>query len=338
MSEIAWGWAALIAVASFGASLLGTGLVRAELARRALLDHPNDRSSHSVPTPRGAGLALLPVLLLAWLAASLLAPDAPPRVLWILGGALFLGLVGWRDDLKSLPASLRLLAQIAAVGIGIVALSGAGSISQGLLPPALDRLLAGLAWLWFVNLFNFMDGIDGIAGVETVALGLGVALVALAAGMGPALPLYGFAAAAVALGFLRWNWAPARIFLGDVGSVPLGYLLGWLLLLLAARGQWAAALILPAYYLADATLTLLIRLAKGERVWHAHREHFYQHAVQAGLSHGAVSFLVLRMDVFLVALALWSTIAEVWQPLIVAFGGTLGFLALLLRPRPASRG
>src|SRR5690606_27746163 len=126
----------------------------------------------------------------------------------------------------------------------------------------------------------------------TAAIGLGVALFAGAAGGEPALVALGLAVAGAAFGFLPWNWQPARIFLGDVGSVPLGYALGWLLLSLAAAGAWAAALILPLYYLADATLTLMRRLARGERVWQAHREHFYQRATQAGRSHAAVVSLV----------------------------------------------
>ncbi len=338
MSALAYVWTAILALLSFGASLGATRLVLGELERRALLDHPNPRSSHQVPTPRGGGLALLPVLLLAWLAVTLLVPNAPSGACWVLAAALFLGAMGWRDDLESLSASLRLLCQLGVVCLGLLALGGAGSVSQGLLPPLFDKILAGLAWLWFVNLFNFMDGIDGIAGAETLSLGLGVALVALAAGLGAALPLYGLAAAAAALGFLWWNRPPARIFLGDVGSVPLGYLLGWLLLVLAGRGQWAAALILPAYYLADATLTLLARLARGERIWRAHRGHFYQRAVQAGLGHGEVVRQVLRLNMILLALALWSTQFEPWPPLLLAAAATALLLAYLgsRKPSPSS--
>jgi UDP-N-acetylmuramyl pentapeptide phosphotransferase/UDP-N-acetylglucosamine-1-phosphate transferase len=336
-----WAGALLLAALSFAASLAGTRVVlAAALSRRMLLDRPNERSSHLVPTPRGAGLAVLPVLLLGWLAIALVFPgaDSAGRIYWVLGAALLLGLVSWRDDLASLPASLRILCHIAAVGIGLFALDGQGSVSQGLLPPLADRLLAGLAWLWFVNLFNFMDGIDGIAGCETATLGLGVALVALAAGLGSAMALYGLAAAAAALGFLWWNWPPGRIFLGDVGSVPLGYLLGWLLLLLAARGEWAAALILPAYYLADASLTLLARLARGERIWQAHRQHFYQRAVQAGLGHAQVVGALLRLNMLLLALALWSSRAAPWPPLLIAGLATALLLGYFGSRKPLAAG
>src|SRR6202034_2619980 len=113
----------------------------------------------------------------------------------------------------------------------------------------------------------------------------------------PAIAASAAAIAAAALGFLVWNWAPARIFMGDVGSIPLGYALGYLLLEIARRGWWKAALILPLYFLADATLTLLRRLARGERVWQAHREHFYQRAVQRGLGHAAVVTRVIHADI-----------------------------------------
>src|SRR5581483_10922484 len=147
----------------------------------------------------------------------------------------------------------------------------------------------------FVNLFNFMDGIDGITGVETTAIGLGTAMAAALIGDGDRATL-ALCAAAAGLAFLRWNWHPAKLFLGDVGSVPLGYLLAWLLLNLAIRGLWAPALILPLYYLADATLTLLGRAVRGERLWQAHRRHFYQRALGADGNHAAVARYVLIGD------------------------------------------
>jgi UDP-N-acetylmuramyl pentapeptide phosphotransferase/UDP-N-acetylglucosamine-1-phosphate transferase len=172
-------------------------------------------------------------------------------------------------------------------------------VCQGLLPFWLDRAVAVLAWTWFINLYNFMDGIDGITGIETVCIAAGLAI------CGFALP-QDLVLIAASLGFLLWNWHPARIFLGDSGSVPLGYLLGWLLLSLAGSGHPAAALILPAYYLADATLTLLRRASRLEPVWRAHRQHFYQRAVQGGASHAAVARLVLVGDLALMAAALLS--------------------------------
>ena len=310
-----WFSAALAALACFLASLAGTRAALAFLERRAILDHPNERSSHALPTPRGGGLALMAVLLPAWLLIALFTPGADRLVLWPLAAALGLAAVSWRDDLKALPAAFRLTAQIAAIIAGSAALARTGPVFQGLLPLWLDRLAAGFLWLWFLNLFNFMDGIDGIAGSETACLGIGTALVALLAGLDAGVPLYGLAAAAAACGFLWWNWQPARIFLGDVGSVPLGYLLAWLLLELAGRGLWAPALLLPLYYLADATITLLGRVLRGERFWRAHREHFYQKATQGGLSHARVVEAILIANLALLGLALWASVASPWPPL-----------------------
>jgi UDP-N-acetylmuramyl pentapeptide phosphotransferase/UDP-N-acetylglucosamine-1-phosphate transferase len=204
-----------------------------------------------------------------------------------------LGAVSWFDDLRGLSPVVRLLAQAAAVAIGILVLPG---------PRDLLYLAAiGLLWIWWINLFNFMDGIDGLAGSEAAAIGAGLLLFGcVGAGGDPALQAFVAAVTGAAIGFLVWNWSPARVFLGDVGSVPLGYMLGFLLLGWAVRGYWKIALILPLYFLADATITLARRLLRGERIWQAHREHFYQQAVRRGLSHAAVVKRVIAADLVLI--------------------------------------
>jgi UDP-N-acetylmuramyl pentapeptide phosphotransferase/UDP-N-acetylglucosamine-1-phosphate transferase len=175
-----------------------------------------------------------------------------------------------------------------------------------------------------------MDGIDGIAGSEAVAIGLGLLLAASGGLMFDFSIAFPAAVIVLAtLGFLVWNWAPARIILGDVGSVPLGFMLGFLLRELALRGLWKAALILPLYFLADATLTLLRRLARGERPWQAHREHFYQRAVQRGLSHSAVVLRVIAADAILVACAWIAEIYSGFAGLAVAVA-TVGLLLVAL--------
>ena len=315
------GGAGLTAVAAL------TGLVRAALMRHGVMDRPNERSSHAGAVPRGGGIAVTGVLLAAWLALWLLdACQVCGALFWVaLVGALGLAVVSWLDDLRGgLSTLVRLAAQIAAVGAGIASLPGDALVFQGALPPLVDHALAAVLWLWFVNLFNFMDGIDGISGVEGTSLGLGAFLLALL-GMAPAgLGPLGLALAGVSLGFLLWNWNPAKIFLGDVGSVPLGYLAGWLLLALAAAGAWQAALLLPAYYLADATLTIAHRLFRGRRVWKAHREHFYQRVVAAGWSHGRTAALIAGHNLLLIGLAVAS------QQSTAAAGAALAAGALLV--------
>jgi UDP-N-acetylmuramyl pentapeptide phosphotransferase/UDP-N-acetylglucosamine-1-phosphate transferase len=332
-------WVALAAqplaiafVVTLALALIATGKVLQRLRARAIPDKPNERSSHAVPTPRGGGIGILAVLLPAWLAIVLLGySDAAP--LAAIAAAFVLALVSWRDDVGGLSPALRLLVQALAVAIGIAFLPGAGTVFQDVLPPGLDRIAAGLLWLWFVNAFNFMDGIDGIAGTEAAAIGGGIALLALAhldvVGLGTGL--FGAATAGAALAFLRWNWHPAKLFMGDVGSVPLGYLLGWLLLTLAGAGYWAPALILPLYFLVDASWTLLRRLARGEKIWQPHRQHFYQRAVQAGHGHAAVALRVLAADIVLIGAALWATEESEIPALILAFVTVALLLAELSR-------
>ena len=295
---------AAVAGAGFAFSCLGTRALVTLLRRRAVFDWPNVRSSHSEPVPRGGGIAIVGAIVLLWLAlcgAGVLPPASlvPPL------GMVALAAVSWVDDLRGLSPALRLFVQFGAVAIGIAALPP-GLLFQGWLPPGLDVMATAVLWVWFINLFNFMDGIDGIAGSEAVAIGAGLVLLAsVGDARDPQIAAPATAVAAAALGFLVWNWAPARIFMGDVGSVPLGYALGYLLYETALRGRWQAALILPLYFLADATITLLRRLLRGERVWRAHREHFYQRAVQRGLRHDAVVIRVLAADAVLIACA-WA--------------------------------
>ncbi|HUK59391.1 MAG TPA: glycosyl transferase [Stellaceae bacterium] len=291
----------IVALAVFAASYVLTGALRGWLSAHAILDHPVARSSHQVPVPRGAGLAVISTLAAGWLALA--RHGAPRGALVVLATAAVLALLSWRDDRRGLPVAFRLGAHALAVVVGLAALPS-GMIFQGALSPLLDRAAAAVLWLWFVELYNFMDGIDGITAVETIAIGIGLALVATLAGSASGVAALALVAAAAALGFLRWNWHPAQIFLGDVGSVPLGFLLGWLLLMLAARGLWAPALVLPLYYLADATITLARRVARRAPFWQAHREHFYQRALAADGDHAAVTRIILVADAALVALAL----------------------------------
>jgi UDP-N-acetylmuramyl pentapeptide phosphotransferase/UDP-N-acetylglucosamine-1-phosphate transferase len=282
-----------------------TWLLRRWLLRRQILDRPNERSSHEAPTPRGGGIAVLAVLLPAW---ALIEPALWPQLL----GALALAAVGWWDDLKGISAWPRLLVQIAAVAVGLWFMRplSDGQFTGGLLPQPFDALLAGIAWLWFVNLFNFMDGIDGIAGSEAVSIGLGIAVLALWLGGFGDLDRLAVALVGAVLGFLYWNWHPARIFLGDVGSQGLGYLLGFLLLRTAGDGAWAAALILPLYFWVDATWTLLARTAAGENILAAHARHFYQRSLRLGRRHDQVTGTILIGNAALILFALGAEMGE----------------------------
>jgi UDP-N-acetylmuramyl pentapeptide phosphotransferase/UDP-N-acetylglucosamine-1-phosphate transferase len=326
-------------VVTLALTAAATGLLLPQLRRHAILDRPNGRSSHDTPTPRGGGIAVVGIVLLAFL-AIFAGQAAEWGLLAIVGIAAVLAIVSWRDDLAGLSPALRLAVQALAVAGGLAVLPGSGVVFQGFLPRWLDLIASGLLWLWFVNLYNFMDGIDGITGVETACIGGGIALTAfLFDGAGVAgATLLGAAIAGAGVGFLVWNWHKAKIFLGDVGSVPLGFLLGWLLLSLAATTFWATALILPLYYLADATWTLLRRLSRGEKIWQAHREHAYQRAVQRGFSHAAVVQRILLTDLVLVGMGILA--ADEWfvPSLAIAAASVALLIFALTRHRVPKRG
>jgi len=312
---------------SFGVSLLATPLVRALARRGRLLDHPGPRSSHLTVTPRGGGLAIL-----AGLAVALLSRradwTATAPVLALLAGATVVALVGLLDDRFGLPPLPRFLCQLAAAG-GLVAVTG--GLDRLPLPPPLDLptgpLSHALAVAWVVvvvNFVNFMDGIDGLAGLQGAITGLALAL----AGLEPTGTLLGAALAGGCLGFLVFNWSPASIFLGDVGSGLLGYTLATIPLLAPTTTRPSAVLLAGAslgLFLADATTCLLKRALRGERWYEAHREHVYQRWVAAGASHArAAAWIGLGSAATTVlALLAWRTGEPSWAAASLALGVAL---------------
>lgn len=285
-------------------SWLSTSLIRRYLVSKAILDMPNERSSHSTPTPRGGGLAVSGLSIIIW---GIYAAINGNNLLWIpILCSILLAAISWVDDLISLSAAKRLLLQLIATFCGYFWISQIGSVSQNLLPLWAEWIVFSVVWTGFVNFFNFMDGIDGISGVEASAIGFGIFVVLGFDFTFENDGILGLYMAVICLGFLILNWHPARIFLGDVGSVPLGYLLGGLLLNLAATGNWAAAIILPLYYFTDASLTLFKRLLRGEKIWQAHKEHYYQQATQKGYSHATVSVGICIANLILMILAFYS--------------------------------
>jgi UDP-N-acetylmuramyl pentapeptide phosphotransferase/UDP-N-acetylglucosamine-1-phosphate transferase len=311
---------------AFLLSLILTRLLTAFLRRKAILDMPNERSNHKIPIPRGGGIVITGIIVLGMLYMSLGNPI-------IISGMIALAAISLLDDLRGMPIWARFGVQILMVTVGIIALP-ANAIFQGLLPPFADKLLAGLCWLWFINLYNFMDGIDGIAGSETIAIAIGVATLVLLASLPINYAICSLLIIAATAGFLVWNWHPARIFMGDVGSIPLGYILGWLLLLLASHGYWSAALIFPGYYLADSSITLIRRLLQGKKIWQAHSEHFYQQAVRAGKRHNEVVMSIIFANLLLFILGIVSIFYD-W----VSLGGAvvvIGGLLYYLKPKAAA--
>ena len=308
-------------------ALLTWMLVRAALKllmAYSVVDRPGKRSSHEGNVPTGGGIAVICVVLPGWVCLALITGTLG-EVRIIVASAAILAGISFLDDIRQVPQWVRLAAHVSAVALGLTLLPDSALLFDGLLPQWADRLATGVTWVWFINLFNFMDGIDGLTAIETIAVagGLATALLLMAPvenGDWSRAPLAAVLAGAAA-GFLVLNWHPARLFLGDTGSVPLGYLLGWLLVWAACvAGLWWLALVLPLYYWADATTTLLARGAKGEKVWRAHRRHAYQVAVQAGASHAAVAGFIALINVVLLLLALLALVRliPVWSTITLA--------------------
>lgn len=270
------------------------------LTTREVMDTPVARSSHTTPTPRGGGIAVIGTVILF----GIISGSIPYELMALI---IVLAIIGWIDDVRSISPLPRFSAQIIAVLVALYLQPNLITLPGVDIPHVLTAIVIGLAWVWFINLYNFMDGIDGITGVETLSICIGVALVSVIGDFAYGLVAPSIFIAAAIIGFLFVNWHPAKIFLGDVGSVPLGFVIGWLLLSLFQQGAWAAALILPMYYVADATITLLRRLLRKEKVWQAHKEHFYQRAHQGGLSHDTIALRVLATNIGLITLAIVAT-------------------------------
>jgi UDP-N-acetylmuramyl pentapeptide phosphotransferase/UDP-N-acetylglucosamine-1-phosphate transferase len=294
--------------AVLAAALLSAGMtwaLRPVLLRHALAT-PNARSSHRVPTPQGAGIAVIAATVAVAAAVTACAGAVAQSIpVAVFAAVLFMAFVGFADDIKSIPVVTRLLLQALAVGAIIFTVPGEIRIA----PPCplwIERGLLLLAGLWFVNLVNFMDGLDWMTVAEIVPI-TGAMVVLGSLGEFP-LPATLVAAAlcGAMLGFAPFNRPVATIFLGDVGSLPIGLLLGWCLLQLAYHQQFAAALLLPMYYLLDATATLLRRLARREPFWAAHRSHFYQRATDNGFTVSQVVGQVFALNIGLAALAAGS--------------------------------
>lgn len=302
----------LSAILSFlvvaAASALLTGLVYAHARRKRWLAMPNARSSHAVPTPSSGGIGLAVVALSIFAMLGFTSALPAPLAIALVGGGALVAIIGWIDDRRQLPARVRLISYAIAAMWAIWWIGGPDTLTVGVTTISLGvwgALLAVLAVVTFSNLYNFMDGIDGLISSHAVLAGLVLALLSFLAGAPAIAVSYGTLAAA-ALGFLVWNWHPAKIFMGDVGSVLLGF--SFAVLAVASEQLRAVpALTWMTFFMVvvvDAGFTTIRRALRGERWYEAHRTFSYQRAVQAGHKHSMVVFGVLVLDVALVALAL----------------------------------
>ncbi len=317
---------------SFFVSFVATRLMVSIALRFNWTAKSNARSSHKGQLAFGGGASVLLVILVGWALGYSAFGQILPSLLEVsvLLSIILLAGVSWLDDLRPLPPATRFILQLLAIGVVLFLLPREQHIIPAEMPLIADRLISGFFWLWFINLFNFMDGIDGLAGVETLAISSGVLFVALIIGMAGDVPYLAVIVMGAIGGFLPWNWHHAKIMLGDIGSIPLGFLLGYLLIQLALSGYLLAALILPAYFATDASVTLIRRLLKGEKFLQPHATHFYQRAVQAGFGHDRIVLRVAIANVALIACAMVS-LNQPMLALVLAVGIVSLLIFILIR-------
>lgn len=318
----------------FATSWWATGVVRHYALRREFMDIPNERSSHTRPTPRGGGLAIFIITLLGLLTySSLFFVEYRLLLLLYSFGAVLIATVSWFDDLHTLPNPVRFAVHSLAA---ILAIIGLGYWDK-LTVPFLDQV--NLGWLgllvtffWIVgltNAYNFMDGIDGIAGGQAVVGGLGWTIIGGMMDL-PLISVLGALLAATSLGFLFHNWPPAKIFMGDVGSAFLGYSFACLAVIAANKepSLAIAGVLLVWPFVFDSIFTFFRRLRNRENIFQAHRSHLYQRLVISGYGHRTVTLLYMGLDVLGLLFALIVLLKNPWADLCVVIALLLSCFGL----------
>lgn len=294
-----------------------TGAIRNYSIRYSLIDTPNERSSHTVPTPRGGGVSITVAIILAAIILTIVGWIPIKIGVSILGGLSIVAIVGWLDDHKDIPALWRGVLYLIAAAWSVMLIGGMERIKFGV--DVIDigvmgSILAIIGTSWLTNLYNFMDGTDGIASVQAITTGVfGGILFWFNEQYG--LSTLCFIIASSCCGFLIWNWPPAKIFMGDVGSCVIGFVFG----VLAVIGEVTSSIpiltwfILLAIFIWDATLTLIKRVISGEKWYNPHRSHAYQRLTQLGLSHVRLAISILIINIII----LWplAYAAQFWENL-----------------------
>ena len=285
-------------------------IVLRPVLQRYAMARPNPRSSHKVPTPQGGGIAVIATTISISYAALWFLPTdaaAPFQFPTVIAAVVLIAGVGVLADIHPENVALRLLLQTVAVAAVIITLPQELRVLP-VVPVAAERIALVIGGLWFINLVNFMDGLDWMTVVEVVPITAALAAIGLLGILPWQEIVLSLALCGAMIGFAFFNRPVATLFLGDVGSLPIGLLLGWLLLWLAGSGARTAAVLLPLYYLADSTITLTHRAIEGQPVWQAHRSHFYQRATDRGFRVVEIVTRVLVVNVLLAALALTTVI------------------------------
>jgi len=284
-----------------------------------LIDKPSERTNHKIPTPKGAGIIVIPLIIFSSVLVFFLNKTLDLQWIIFFLCCLILLILSFLDDLKSLPSSIRLIFQFSCVSICLFFLKNEiFFFSQNLqllttlgLSPNFDFFIVTIAlllfWLWIINLFNFMDGMDGITCIQVIFLSLLVNFLTLLGYFSENIQFLSIMMLASFLAFLNFNRPPAKIFLGDSGSIPIGFLCGLIIIKsIIEYNIFIPLLIISMYYFLDSTLTLAIRFMKGKNIFVAHSEHFYQRILRSGYSHNEVLLKILILSIFLFILSLLS--------------------------------
>jgi Fuc2NAc and GlcNAc transferase len=305
----------LLFFASAAASLILTHLVGRYAVARSIIDVPNDRSLHEKPVPRGGGVAVAAIVLAGMVLLTIFVNLPATWTIAVVGGGAPIALVGWLDDRQHVSRRrVRALVHCAGAAWALWWLGGLPALSLGsftLVMPVVGTILAVIGIVWWTNLYNFMDGIDGLAGGQAVTVAAAAGVIMLLTGADPVLSLPTFLLAGAAAGFLVLNWSPARIFMGDVGSGFIGFVFATLAIATENAGVLPLIVwvLLSGVFLFDSTVTLLRRVLRGEQWYDAHRVHAYQRLVTAGRSHAAVTTSMLLVNAVL-AIAAYYVASE----------------------------
>ena len=289
------------------------------LKKNSLLDIPSSRSNHEQSMPKGGGIILIPTIIISISLYFFIENTINTKWIVFLLSIFFLFLVSLIDDIKSLPASLRLIVHSLCVIISVYCMKDdiisfinnadiivKLSISDSLLFYLLTALII-FSWLWLINLFNFMDGIDGLTALQMIFLALTVNIVSLMNFFDKDFQFLSLVIFSAFLAFFRLNKPSAKIFLGDSGSIPSGYIAGFILIeSLFKQGPFFSILIILMYFILDSTITLFIRSIKNNNIFTAHSDHFYQRMIRKGYSHHYVLRKILFLFIFLILLSFVS--------------------------------
>ena len=283
----------------------------------SIIDYPTGRSNHKIPTPRGAGLIIIPVVAISTLIFFYLIEQIFFEWIIIFLLCFLLGMISFIDDIKNLSTKIRLFLQLFIVSLSLIIyiepitmnLFSAPVSYEKYIPLIICFLLVFIliSWMWIINLYNFMDGIDGLTALQVCTVAICTNFLSILGYINEEYQYFSLILFSVYLAFYQFNQSPAKIFLGDVGSIPSGYLVGFIMIsCLLTNGILLPIVIVNMYYILDSSITLLIRFYKRDNVLEAHSDHFYQKMIRKGYQHSYVIKWIFALNSILLILSLLS--------------------------------